>query len=208
MIKRNLILFGVIIASVLLFIATLNYPGGSQHDAKSVGYDWGNNYLCNLFSAKAVNGMDNPARPWADVGMLIFCVTLGGFFISFSSRIPSKTAAAIIKYCGAGALIAGFLAITPLHDPMMPVVSVLALLSCFYITVFVLKSKLLFLKFLSIICLILFYACVYVYFTRTHLEILPVLQKASFFVDITWVLTLEYFTKKEDFLFVKPAKTK
>jgi len=123
--------------------------------------------------------MDNPARFWADAGLPFFCESLSGFFIGFSSRIPSKVAAAIIKYCSACAMIAGFLAIA-LQDPMMPVISVLAILSCFYITVFVLKSKLLFLKFLSIICLVLVYDCVYMHFPRTHLEILSVLQKANF----------------------------
>ncbi|HEY4328068.1 MAG TPA: hypothetical protein VGN20_29050 [Mucilaginibacter sp.] len=203
MIRKHLVLIGIVIAILLLVVAAFNYPGGSQKDPNSVGYDWKNNYLSNLFSAKAVNGQDNLSRPWASVGMLFLCASFGVFFINSSNKIASTSAARIIKYCGAGSMIFGFLAVTPLHDLMIPIVSTLSVISCFYITVFVLKSKLYFLKFLSIICLSIFYCCMYLYFTSSYLEFLPIVQKASFLVDIIWVLSLEYFTKKEDFQFLK-----
>jgi hypothetical protein len=50
------------VAMVLLVGATRFYPGGSQEDASSVGYDWANKHLSNLFAPKAVNGAENPAR--------------------------------------------------------------------------------------------------------------------------------------------------
>jgi hypothetical protein len=60
--KKTLIPIGIIIGVSLLFIATFNYPGGSYHDESSVGYDWMNNYISNLLSPKAVNGMYNKSR--------------------------------------------------------------------------------------------------------------------------------------------------
>jgi hypothetical protein len=199
MLRKNLILLGIVIAILLLVIAAIHYPGGSQKDLNSVGYDWKNNYLSNLFSAKAVNGQENASRPWASVGMLFLCISFALFFIDSSNKIASKGAAKIIKYCGAGSMIFGFLAVTPLHDLMIPIVSTLSLIGCFYITVFVLKSKLHFLKFLSIVCLLVFYVCVYMYFTRSYLNFLPIMQKLSFLIDIIWILSLTYLTKKEDF---------
>jgi hypothetical protein len=199
LIRKNLVLFGIIVAISLLVIAAIYYPGGSQKDPNSIGYDWKNNYLSNLFSAKAVNGQDNLSKPWASVGMLFLCASFGLFFIQFSGKIDSKSSARIIKYCGVGSMIFGFLAVTPLHDLMIPIVSTLSLISCFYITIFILKSKLHFLKFLSIACLLIFYVCIYMYFTRSYLEFLPIVQKISFLIDIIWVLSLEYFTSKEDF---------
>lgn len=59
--KRNLILLGIIQASLLLFVATFHYPGGSQIDAQSIGFDWINKYLSNLFSPVAVYSVDNAA---------------------------------------------------------------------------------------------------------------------------------------------------
>ena len=72
MLKKNSILLGLVISILLLFIATSNYPGGSQVDKNSVGYDWKNNYISNLFGVKAVNGSANSARFWAIGGMIFF----------------------------------------------------------------------------------------------------------------------------------------
>jgi len=205
MIRKNFVLTGIILAILFLFVATLFYPGGSQSNPNSVGYHWGDNYLSNLFGVKAVNGADNLSRPWASAGMLFLSAAFGWFFIKFSANMPSKRSAAVVKYCGAGAMISAFLAITPLHDPIIPVASTLGLIACFYITMFLFKSKLHFLKLLSVICLLLFYTCVYLYFTRTDLNILPVMQKLSLLADIVWVLSLEYFAGKAALEYVKSA---
>ncbi|MBT8238589.1 MAG: hypothetical protein HKN51_09070, partial [Saprospiraceae bacterium] len=54
---------GILIFMGLYVYATTLYPGGSQADINSVGYDWGNNYWCNLMSENGMNGLENPARP-------------------------------------------------------------------------------------------------------------------------------------------------
>ena len=197
--KKHSILLGIIIAMVLLFVATLHYPGGSQHSDTSVGYDWRNNYLCNLFSTKVVNGAANASRPWAVAGMLFLSVSFGLFFFEFSAKIPAAGAAKIVKYCGVGAMVFAFLVVTPYHDPMVTTAGTLALISMFYITVFIFKSRLHLFKVLSVICLLVFYCCNYIYYTRTYLDILPVLQKVLFALAITWVLSLHYFTTAADF---------
>ncbi|MEO6283182.1 MAG: hypothetical protein ABIN80_23905 [Dyadobacter sp.] len=46
-------------------MATLRYPGGSQVDINSVGYDWKNNYISNLFGEKSFNGTKSGSRFWA-----------------------------------------------------------------------------------------------------------------------------------------------
>jgi len=198
-IRKHFILLGIIIALALLFIATLYYPGGSQANAHSVGYTWKDNYLSNLFSAKAVNGADNTAKPWATAGMFFLTLSFGLFFIRFADRIKIKTPAIVIKICGIIAMICGLLAtITALHDAMIPIGATLSLIACFYITVFVFKTKLHWHKLLSVIMLLLVYTCCYLYSTRT-LAILPIMQKLALLANIVWVLSLEYFSRKEDF---------
>jgi hypothetical protein len=200
MIKKNLIVLGIIIATILLFTATLNYPGGSLKNEFSVGFDWVNNYISNLLSPQAVNGMENTARPWAVGGVLFLSASFGLFFMTFSNRIKVKSAAFVIKYCGILATISAFLTVIPsLHDMMIIISSAPTLLIFFYITVFTLKSKLHFLKIYSVLALLLFYVASYMYFTSSYLEYLPVMQKTIHLVQIVWVLVLEYFTKKEDF---------
>ena len=199
MLRKHSILIGIIISLLLLLVATMYYPGGSQHDKNSIGYDWRNNYLSNLFGEKAVNGLDNGSRIWAIFGMLFLSISFALFFIAFSKKIPTKGAAKIVRYFGAGAMIFAFLAVTPYHDIMVTVASTMALVSMFYITVFVYKSRLLLFKILSTICLLVFYCSEYVYYTSSFLEILPILQKLTLFITSTWVLSLQYFTTITDF---------
>jgi len=96
-------------------------------------------------------------------------------------------------------MIFAFLAVTPYHDEVITMASLLGLISMFYITVFVFKSRLHLLKILSIACLLVWYGCNYVYYTRSYVEFLPILQKIALIVTFIWVLSLEYFTTRTDF---------
>jgi hypothetical protein len=180
-------------------VATQYYPGGSQYDSNSIGYDWKHNYLSNLFADKAVNGSYNASRLWAVSGMLFLCVSFALFFIDFPKKIPSQAAAKVIRYCGVGAMVFAFLAVTPYHDTMITIASTLALVSMFYIAVFVFMSRLHLLTILSVVCLLVSYTCNYMYYTKSYLELLPIFQKLSLVISIAWILSLQYFTTMTDF---------
>ncbi|MEL7533385.1 MAG: hypothetical protein AAFN10_18875 [Bacteroidota bacterium] len=196
---RHLILVGILISLSLLGVATLVYPGGSQYNMDTPGFDWAHNYISNLFSHFAVNRIENKARPWAIAGMFVLSLSIVGFFIRFAQKVPRSSAAWIIKYAGIASMIAGFLVVSPWHDEMIVVCSSFALLSLFYITVYLLKSKLHWLKLLSLVSLLTTYACAFVYFTSTHLEVLAVLQKITLAVNLIWVLAVEYGSSAQDF---------
>ena len=108
MIKKYSVLTGIIIAVLLLLIAASLYPGGSLFDKNSVGFDWSKNFISNLFAAKAINGSDNPSRIWADSGMIFLAISFAIFFIKFSKKIPTKSAANVIKYLGVAAMLFNF----------------------------------------------------------------------------------------------------
>ena len=205
MLKKHSVLPGIIISLSLLVIATFYYPGGSQFDKSSVGYDWKNNYISNLFNEKAVNGSENTARFWAVGGMFFLSVSFAIFFIEFSKKIPSKGAAKVIKYVGASCMLFTFLIATPLHDMMVTVSSTMFLIGIFYITVFVFKSRLHVFKFLCAACLLVFYTSLYLYGSGYYRKFLPVMQKITFGITIILILGLRYFTKKEDFQPTKVA---
>lgn len=207
MLKKHLILLGILISMVLLMLATWYYPGGSPFDKTTIGYDWKRNYISNLFAEKAFNGAVNEGRFWGVAGMVFFSASLAWFFIGFSEKIPIKGAAKVIKYIGAAAMFFTFLIATPLHDVMVVISSTLFLIGMFYITVFVLKSKLHVLKLCCVFCLLVFYSTLYLYGADDFREFLPILQKATFAIVIVVVIGLVYFTKKEDFAHMDP-KTK
>jgi hypothetical protein len=205
MMRKHSVLIGISISLVLLLIASLVYPGGSLSDKNSVGFDWTKNFISNLFAAKAVNGADNPSRFWADGGMIFLSMSFAIFFIQFSKKIPVKSAANVIKYFGAAGMFCTFLIVTPMHDIMVAIASTLFLVSLFYITVFVLKSRLHLFKFLCILCLLIFYYTLYLY-GFGHYEWLPIMQKVTFVSTIVLILGLDYFTRKEDFDHLQPVK--
>lgn len=198
MLKKYSVLIGIMVSLSLLSIAMMVYPGGSVFDKNSVGFDLTKNFISNLFGAKALNGSDNPARYWADAGMIFLAVSFAMFFMQFSEKIPQKSAANVIKYAGAGGMIFMFLVVTPLHDVMITIASTMFLLSIFYITIFVLKSKLHFFKILCIIGMLNFYFTLYLY-GFGDLVYLPIMQKITYFSMIILILLLEHFTTKEDF---------
>lgn len=199
MLRKYAIIIGVFISSLFLLISTLKYPGGSQYDKFVNGYDWKNNYICNLFDEVAVNGAFNPSRIWAITGTFFFCTSFAFFFVQFSKKLVSKNASNVIKYCGVSAMIASFLIVTPYHNAMIALSSTLALISMFYITYYIFKSDLKYFKLLSIICLLVSYFCNYIYYTKHYLEFLPIVQKMTLGITVIWMLGLEYYTGKEDF---------
>ena len=205
MLRRNSVLIGVIIANILLIIAMFSYSGGSQIDLNSEGYDFINDYFCDLFGVEAQNGMKNSARGWAIVGTFFLSLSFAIFFIHFSAKIPYRTASNIIKYAGILTMIFTFLVVTPLHDLMILIGITFCLICYFYITFFVLKSKLHLLKILSVITLLVMYLCSYIYFTKQYLIYLPLIQKVSYILNLIWILSLEYFTTEVDFEVVKTS---
>jgi hypothetical protein len=207
MIRKYSVLLSALMAMLLLYISASMYPGGSRFDRNSKGFDWTKNFVSNLFDAKAINGADHPGRLWADLGMVFLSLTFGLFFVHFSKKIPSRSAANVVKFLGGGSTLFTFLIVTPLHDLMISVASTLFLVSLFYITVYILKSRLFWFKVFCITCLLIHYYSLYLYGSGNWNN-LPVMQKVTFFSSILLVIGLEYFTSREDFANIGVVKSK
>ena len=147
MIKKYSVLICVVISVILIVVASLLYPGGSLFDKNSEGFEWSKNFISNLFATKAINGSENPGRIWAIIGMAFQSVGYGIFFINMSKKISTRHAANTLKFIGAANIVFNFLIVTSLHDIMVTISSTLSLRGLFYITVFILKTKLHLLKF-------------------------------------------------------------
>jgi hypothetical protein len=122
-----------------------------------------------------------------------------------SKKIPEKNFKNIIKYVGILTMPFTFLIITPLHDLMLNISSFLFWNCIGAITAFILKTELHFLKFYSILCLLIFFYAVYTH-ASNNWDFLPIIQKVNIISSILLILGLEYFTKKEDFAHIKPKR--
>ncbi len=196
--RKYSVLLCVVISLLFLITATLLYPGGSILDKNSVGFDWSKNFFSNLFLANALNGSENPSRVWALIGMIFNSISYGLFFIHTSRKIPHKHTELVLKSVGFANMLFTFLIATPLHDIMVTVSSTLTMLGLFYITVFILRTKLNWLKVFCIVSLLIFYFTLFLYGAGDW-GLLAVMQKVSFLCFMLLVLTIEYFTRAEDF---------
>ncbi|MBL0339853.1 MAG: hypothetical protein IPP71_02425 [Bacteroidetes bacterium] len=201
---KNSVLIGILLSVVFLCLAGFKYPGGNLKNSNATGYSWTENYISHLLEYKAVNGMDNDARPWGIAGVVLMGITFGFGFARFANKIDIKKYSVVIKFLAyALILITALITLPPLHDLMVTLGSVLTLLLFFYVTVCLLKSSLQLFKFFSVLFLLCYYGAAFMYFTRTGLDYLPAVQKIIHLSQIIFILGLEYYTAKEDFRLMK-----
>jgi len=198
-IKKHAVLICIIISIIVMVIATWVYPGGSFINSNSTAFDWSKNTFSNLFKEKAINGSDNPARYWGIISVAFQSIGYGLFFIRMSTKIPNKHTTTVLKIIGFANILFNFLIATSLHDMMVVISSSLSMLGLFYITVFVLKTKLHILKTFCIICMLVFYFTFYTYGAGDW-GLLAIMQKVSLIGSMFLVLGLDYFTKETDFI--------
>ena len=184
----------LVLGVILFYLATLHYPGGSNWNKNAIGFDWRYNYITNLFNPIAVNGENNGSVPWAIAAMFLLCTGFALFFIDTAQKITTPSSSRIIKWGGTLSMLFAFLAVTPWHDLMVTISNVLVMLSLFYITVHLFKSKFLMLGILSSLCLGSIYLGSTMYYTQLWLEWLPVVQKTVFTLKIVLILSLTWGT--------------
>jgi len=184
---------GILIFVGLYYYSSTLYPGGNQADLDSVGFDWTNNYWCNLMSVKGMNGMLNPARPFAIVAMVILCISLMIFFFLFARKLAtSRFWPIIIQVFGTISMILAIFIFTDYHDLMTTLSSIFGLLVVVGIIREVYKSKMTNFKIGGIICIILLALNNYIYYSHQSIAYLPLIQKTTFALVLIWIMGLNY----------------
>jgi len=193
--------FGILIFIGLFIYAASLYPGGSQADINSVGFDWVNNFWCNLMLENALNGQENPARPIAILAMIILCssVALSHFYFATffeKNRIWNM----IIKISGTLAMLSAVFIFTTYHDIMTTLLSVFGTLGIIGIIRTLHKNNLTFFKISGIVCMILAGINNLFYYSENLIEYLPVIQKITFVLVLAWIVGLNLKMKKKNVL--------
>jgi hypothetical protein len=186
-------IFGTILFVVLYVVATFTYPGGSQVDKNSIGYSWANNYWCNLLNDHAINGQQNPAKPFAMTGMFILCLTLSFFWLFFPRHINiGKFAKLAIQISGTFAMIiASFLFTNIDHDLVTNLASIFGLIATVGTFVGLYKKKWLGLFAFGILNIIFIGMNNYVYYNKELIIYLPIIQKISFATFLFWICSID-----------------
>jgi len=184
---------GILIFMILYIYSSKLYPGGSQADLNSEGFDWFNNYWCNLTNEKGMNGQQNPARPFAISAMIILCTSLMIFFIQFANVYAENYFwKQIIKLGGILSMLFAILIFTKHHDLMTIISSFFGLFVVVGIIKEIYRSQLSNYKISGVICLFLLGLNNYIYYSGQFIEWLPLLQKITFGVVLIWIIGLSY----------------
>jgi hypothetical protein len=193
---------------ILYVLAAQRYPGGSGADKTSVGYNWTNNYWCNLLSEKAVNGQTNPARPVAITAMLVLCLALSTFWIMFPVTTQlKKYHKFLIQVAGMICMLTSFLLVTPIdHDIAVNTSSAFGLIAMIgtLIALYQLKWKWLFA--IGLFDLMLVILNNYLYHSN-EMMYLPIVQKFSFLSFLAWISLISinlYYKSTHKIIFSKP----
>lgn len=182
---------GILSFACLFMYASTLYPGGSQADLSTSGYDWINNYWCNLMNEKAMNGQVNLARPYSILAMIILCFSLILFFINFGrSYSEFKFWSRAIEYGGTLSMISAIFIFTKYHDLLTVLSSLFGLFAVLGISVIIYKSSFKFYKYTAIFIGFLLLTNNCIYYSGSGISILPLLQKFSMLIVLAWIIGL------------------
>ena len=183
--------FGILAFCGLYLYSASLYPGGSQTDINSVGFDWVDNYWCNLMNEKGMNGIKNPARPIAISAMIMLCASLTFFFFQFSVLFEENKAWKwLIRIFGTLSMVSAVLIFTSLHDIMTTVSSILGVVVLFRISRNVYKSDWTIFKVSGVVCILLLGINNFIYYSEYFIGFLPLVQKITFVLVLAWIVGL------------------
>lgn len=193
--------FGILIFIGLFVYSASLYPGGSQADINSVGFDWFNNFWCNLMLENGLNGQENPARPVAIIALIVLCSSMTLFFFQFARHfVKNSVWKMIIKISGTLAMLGAIFIFTSYHDIMTTLLSVFGALVLIGLIRALHKRHLTFFKISGIVCIVLIGINNLMYYNEDLIKHLPVIQKINFILVLAWTIGLNLKMKKKNTL--------
>ena len=182
---------GILLFFALYIYAASLYPGGSQADINSIGFEWRDNYWCNLMSAEAMNGEVNPGSPVALLGMVVLCSSMTIFFVQFANYFEDNIRwRRIIKIAGALGMFSAIFIFTQYHDIMTTLLSICGTVGLIGIIRALHKNDLTFFKASGLLCMVVIGVNNFFYYNESLIKYLPVIQKIAFILILSWTIAL------------------
>lgn len=181
-------LFGCCLFILLYIIAAVLYPGGSDANKQSRGFSVWHNYWCELLSLRAGNGEYNPGSIVAIWAMGVLCVSLAIFWWIVPRLFPPNPWYRIlIAYAGIGSMAITSFISSKNHDLIINLASIPGIIALLTTFIALYKHGWYKLFVFGSFCLLLIGANNYIYYTGNWLYVLPVLQKITFLLVMTWM---------------------
>ena len=200
--RRIAPLICVLLALALLLVATQLYPGGTLDDPSAIGFDWGRNYLTQLFRPAALSGQTNSARPYAVAGLWLFCIGMAELFRQLANGMASTRHAKWVRILGIASMVYAALTVTRMHDLMVTISSGFTVSVDIVLLDWLWRRRLLPQWIAGSANLTLLLAAMFVYYGQIAWVVLPTLQKLSFLSSSAWLFWL---LKRSDVAQTRPA---
>ena len=194
-------MLGILVFALLYVVATFFYPGGSNADKTTIGFDWLNNYWCDLTGQFAKNGETNSARTIALTAMIILCSTLVVFWYYVPGLFRENKFNRVIRYAGMTSMAVAVFLFTDYHDSIINVAGILGIVALVGVFVGLYKNNLTTLFGYGVFCLGLMLFNYFIYVTSFLLSFLPIIQKVTFVLFLVWICSIDvylYRTTKTD----------
>ncbi|WP_430406520.1 hypothetical protein [Fluviicola sp.] len=185
-------LIGIALFLVLFVIAANYYPGGSNVSKTQEGFDWINNYWCDLFSKTSKNGRPNSGRFFALTGMIILFSSLASFWYYLPQFFHERRLnTIIIRYAGFTAMFLLIFVFTRFHDSVIGIGSTICAIPMAATLSELRKNQLRMLHLLGLFCILLILLNFFIYITNWWIAILPLLQKIALLTFLIWIVLVD-----------------
>lgn len=145
-----------------------------------------------------MNGLENPARPFAIFAMIVLCSSIAFFFLQFAKYFMKNGIwKLIIQISGSLSMISAILIFTKYHDLMTTISSIFGVLVIIGIIRTIYKSELKTFKISGIVCIILLGVNNLIYYSGNFINHLPLLQKVTFVLALSWIVGLNMKMKNK-----------
>lgn len=181
-------IIGIILFIILFVIAANFYPGGSNVNRTKEGFDWINNYWCDLFSKTAKNGESNPGRIYGLTGIILLFSSLAVFWYYLPQFFHErKLNTYIIRYTGSISMFILIFVFTRFHDSVIGIGSTISAIPMAATLNELKKNRLKTLYFSGWLCIFLLLLNFFIYITNWSVAILPFLQKITLLLFLIWI---------------------
>jgi len=185
-------IIGIVLFIVLYIIAAKWYPGGSNANRIKEGFDWINNYWCDLLVDTAKNGLHNPGRTVALTGMIILFSSIAVFWYYLPAFFHErKQNILIVRYAGSLSMFVLIFIFTQFHDSVIGIGSTISAIPMAATLKELRKHRLKLLYYLGWLCILFILLNFVIYITDWLITFLPILQKITLLLFLAWIVLID-----------------
>jgi hypothetical protein len=194
--KRHIILVrlplvGMFLFVILFLVATLQYTTGLGTSVSGLGFNFKENYLCDLLDINTLEGTINPAHITARIALTIICFSLILLWFELPKLFSIKSnTLTIMQVTGIISMVILLFLAAGNHDVIIRIAGVFGLFAVISILIELYKASLFWLFLFGFFFLALFLTNYYIYESGILLECLPLIQKITFVICLTWFALL------------------